>query len=51
MVMSMFRSPPKYAFLGAALGEERENELKRPARRVGPMREVPVIPSSDREHA
>ena len=32
MVMSMFRSPPKDAFLGAALREESKNELKRPAR-------------------
>jgi hypothetical protein len=32
MVMSMFRSPPKYAFLGTALGEERKSELERSAR-------------------
>jgi hypothetical protein len=31
MVMSMFRSPPKDAFLSAALREERKDELKNPA--------------------
>jgi len=31
MVMSMFRSPPKDAFLSAALREERKDELKTPA--------------------
>ena len=31
MVMSMFRSPQKDAFLSAALREERKDELKNPA--------------------
>jgi hypothetical protein len=51
MVMPMFRGPPEDAFLCAALGEEREEELKYPASRVGSVREVPMIPSADREHA
>jgi hypothetical protein len=31
MMMSMLRSPPKDAFLGAALGEQCKDELKHPA--------------------
>src|SRR6266700_133508 len=51
MVMPMFGSPPQNALLSAALGEEGKDELKQPARRVGPVREVPVIPGPDPKHA
>jgi hypothetical protein len=32
MVVSMFRSPPKDAFLAATLGKDSKDELKHPAR-------------------
>jgi len=51
MMMSMFRSPPQYAFLCGALREERKDELKYSACRVGSMREVSMIPASDSKHA
>ncbi|MHC2234403.1 hypothetical protein ACVI8L_002742 [Bradyrhizobium diazoefficiens] len=43
MMMAVLGSPPKHAFLGAALGKEGKDELERPACGVSPMREVPVI--------
>ncbi|GAB9244780.1 hypothetical protein BDS110ZK12_53140 [Bradyrhizobium diazoefficiens] len=49
--MAVLGSPPKHAFLGAALGKEGKDELERPACGVSPMREVPVISGSDAEHA
>jgi len=51
MMMSMFRCPPQHAFLRGALREERKNELKYPARGIGSMREVPMIPAGYRKHA
>ena len=47
----MFRGPPKDAFLGAALGKECKDELKRPACRISSMREVAMISGRDRKHA
>jgi hypothetical protein len=51
VMMAMFGSPPKHAFLRAALGQEGKDELEYPARRISPMREVPMISGSDRKHA
>src|SRR4051794_531776 len=51
MMMPMLRRPPQHAFLGAALSEERQNKLKRPAGRISAMREVPMIPGSNCKEA
>src|ERR1700689_2242103 len=49
MVMAVLRCPPKNAFLGAALREECEGELKYSAGGVGAVREVAVVSGRDRE--
>ena len=51
MMMPVFCSPPQHAFLAAALRDERKDELKYPACRIGPVREVAMIPAGDPEHA
>jgi len=38
-------------FWALLLSEKRKDELKQPAGRVRPMREVPMIPRADRKHA
>ena len=50
MMVTVLCRPPQNAFLCAALGENRNDELKHPARRVGSMREVAVIARPDGEH-
>ena len=51
VVMTMLGGPPQNAFLRARLGQKREDELKRPAGRIGAMREIPVVPGADRKDA
>src|SRR5215211_1218074 len=51
MMMPVFGGPPQNALLRAALSEKCQDELKQPAGGVGPMREIPMIPCPDREHA
>ena len=51
MMMPVLGRPPQNALLGAALSERRKDELKQSAGGVGPMREVPMIARTDREHA
>ena len=51
MMVPVFRGPPQNTLLGAALSEERKDELKEPARRIGPVREIPMISRPDPEHA
>ena len=51
MMVSVFRGPPQYAFLREALREKCKDELKYPACRIGPMREVAMIAGADCENA
>src|SRR3546814_12887947 len=47
----MLGGPPQNALLCGALREEGEDELERPVRHIGAMREIAVIACGDREHA
>ena len=51
MVMPVFGGPPDDALLRGGLGQEGEDELKRPARRIGAVREIAMIAGADGEDA
>src|ERR1700692_3944118 len=51
MLVRVFCRPPQDALLGGTLSEHCKNELKRPAGRVGSVREVPMVTRADCEHA
>ncbi len=51
VVVAVLRSPPQHALLGAALGDERQDELERSAGRIGLVRKQPVIARADGEDA
>jgi hypothetical protein len=51
VMMTMFGRPPQDVALHRALREASQDELERPARREGPMREIAVITGTDRKDA
>src|SRR5215468_12716048 len=51
VVLPVLGGPPQNAFLRARLGKKRKDELESPARRVGMVREIPVVARADRKYA
>ena len=51
MVQAVVAGPPQRPLLGGRGAAECEQELERPARLVGLVGEVPVVPARDEEHA
>ena len=51
MVMAVLGGPPDDALLRGGLGQERKDELKRSARRIGAVREIAMIAGADGEDA
>jgi hypothetical protein len=50
VVMPVLGCPPENAFLSAALGQEREDELEYPAGGIGAVRKVSMVARPDGEH-
>src|SRR5215469_8216172 len=51
MVMAVFSRPPQHALLGRALGQHGKRELECTASRVGAMRKISMVSSTDRKNA
>jgi hypothetical protein len=51
VMVAMLGGPPQHALLHAALRHEGQDELKRPAGRIGAVREIAMVAGPDEEDA